>query len=215
MTTTLSQSIQPQVRTIDGLSIGYAESEPRNDHALLLSPWPESIYCYEPTWSATPQRRRRARTISRPSQASASPSRCATCALTRSSCRCCATCCPLSRRRCRSSRARGTSWCRRSTPSSARAAAQEQARPHRRLALHLGGRGRPVRSAGDELVGRRLRKSRLQLPPVGRHRAFTVRWTGSAGASSSASSRSLAWRWPAAGGIRPARRWCPARCPPA
>jgi len=28
MTTTLSQSIQPQVRTIDGLSIRYAESEP-------------------------------------------------------------------------------------------------------------------------------------------------------------------------------------------
>jgi pimeloyl-ACP methyl ester carboxylesterase len=49
--TTLSQSIQLQVRTIDGLSIRYAESEPRDDHALLLSPWPESIYCYEPTWN--------------------------------------------------------------------------------------------------------------------------------------------------------------------
>jgi pimeloyl-ACP methyl ester carboxylesterase len=46
-----SQSIQPQIRSIDGLSIRYAESEPRDDHALLLSPWPESIYCYEPTWS--------------------------------------------------------------------------------------------------------------------------------------------------------------------
>jgi pimeloyl-ACP methyl ester carboxylesterase len=51
VTTTLSQSIQPQIRTIDGLSIRYAESEPRDDHALLLSPWPESIYCYEPTWT--------------------------------------------------------------------------------------------------------------------------------------------------------------------
>jgi pimeloyl-ACP methyl ester carboxylesterase len=51
VTTTLSQSIQPQVRTIDGLSIRYAESEPRDAHALLLSPWPESLYCYEPTWS--------------------------------------------------------------------------------------------------------------------------------------------------------------------
>jgi pimeloyl-ACP methyl ester carboxylesterase len=50
MPATLSQSIGPQVRTIDGLSIRYAESEPRKDHALLLSPWPESIYCYEPTW---------------------------------------------------------------------------------------------------------------------------------------------------------------------
>jgi pimeloyl-ACP methyl ester carboxylesterase len=44
------QSIRPQFRSIDGLSIRYAESEPRDDHALLLSPWPESIYCYEPTW---------------------------------------------------------------------------------------------------------------------------------------------------------------------
>jgi pimeloyl-ACP methyl ester carboxylesterase len=51
MTTTLNQSIQSQVRTIDGLSIRYAESEPRDDHALLFSPWPESIYCYEPTWT--------------------------------------------------------------------------------------------------------------------------------------------------------------------
>jgi pimeloyl-ACP methyl ester carboxylesterase len=50
MTTTSSQSIQPQVGSIDGLSIRYAESQPRDDHALLLSPWPESIYCYEPTW---------------------------------------------------------------------------------------------------------------------------------------------------------------------
>jgi hypothetical protein len=40
-----SQSIQTQIRSIDGLSIRYAESEPREDHALLLSPWPESIYC--------------------------------------------------------------------------------------------------------------------------------------------------------------------------
>src|SRR5262249_15419814 len=29
----------------------YAESEPRDAHALLLSPWPESIYSYEPTWT--------------------------------------------------------------------------------------------------------------------------------------------------------------------
>ena len=46
-----NQNIHPQSRTIDGLSIRYAESEPRDDHALLLSPWPESIYCYEPTWN--------------------------------------------------------------------------------------------------------------------------------------------------------------------
>lgn len=45
------QSILPQVRTIDGLSIRYAESEQREDHALLLSPWPESIYAYQSTWN--------------------------------------------------------------------------------------------------------------------------------------------------------------------
>ncbi|WP_199321832.1 peptide-methionine (S)-S-oxide reductase MsrA [Leptolyngbya sp. FACHB-321] len=45
--------IQPQFRTIDGLSIRYAESEDpgRGVHALLLSPWPESLYAFEPTWS--------------------------------------------------------------------------------------------------------------------------------------------------------------------
>jgi pimeloyl-ACP methyl ester carboxylesterase len=47
----LSQSIRPQLRTIDGLAIRYAESEARPDHALLLNPWPESLYAYEPTWS--------------------------------------------------------------------------------------------------------------------------------------------------------------------
>lgn len=44
--------IKPQFRTIDGLSIRYAESEPRDTHAsLLLSPWPESLFAYAPTWA--------------------------------------------------------------------------------------------------------------------------------------------------------------------
>jgi pimeloyl-ACP methyl ester carboxylesterase len=42
--------IQPQFRTIDGLAIRFAESENRDDHALLLSPWPESLFAFEPTW---------------------------------------------------------------------------------------------------------------------------------------------------------------------
>jgi pimeloyl-ACP methyl ester carboxylesterase len=42
--------IQPQFRTIDGLSIRYAQSDQRDDHALLLSPWPESLFAFEPTW---------------------------------------------------------------------------------------------------------------------------------------------------------------------
>jgi pimeloyl-ACP methyl ester carboxylesterase len=51
MNTQPIQSIEPQLRTIDGLSIRYAESEPRDSHALLLSPWPESIYSYESMWT--------------------------------------------------------------------------------------------------------------------------------------------------------------------
>ncbi|MDT0461458.1 alpha/beta fold hydrolase [Streptomyces gibsoniae] len=44
--------IQPRFRTIDGLSVRYAESDgPRERDALLLSPWPESLYSYDATWS--------------------------------------------------------------------------------------------------------------------------------------------------------------------
>jgi pimeloyl-ACP methyl ester carboxylesterase len=46
----LNGPIQTQSRTIDGLSIRYAESDARDDHALLLSPWPESLFAFEPTW---------------------------------------------------------------------------------------------------------------------------------------------------------------------
>ncbi|MCW3050620.1 MAG: hypothetical protein JWO74_4904 [Solirubrobacterales bacterium] len=43
-------------RTIDGLSIRFAESEDRDDHALLLSPWPESLLAFEPTWARLAER---------------------------------------------------------------------------------------------------------------------------------------------------------------
>ena len=42
---------KPRFRTIDGVSIRFAESEPATTDALLLSPWPESVFAYEPTWS--------------------------------------------------------------------------------------------------------------------------------------------------------------------
>ena len=48
MTISLIQSIQTRFRTIDGLSIRYAECEPRDDHALRLTTWPESLLCFEP-----------------------------------------------------------------------------------------------------------------------------------------------------------------------
>lgn len=39
MSMALNTSIEPQFRTIDGLKIRFAESEQRDEHALLLSPW--------------------------------------------------------------------------------------------------------------------------------------------------------------------------------
>ena len=50
MNTWFNGAIQPQYRIIDGLSIRSAESEDRDEHALLLSPWPESLYAFDPTW---------------------------------------------------------------------------------------------------------------------------------------------------------------------
>ena len=43
--------MQPRFRTIDGLSIRFAESEHRDNHALLLGPWPESLFAFEPIWA--------------------------------------------------------------------------------------------------------------------------------------------------------------------
>lgn len=52
--------IKTRFRTIDGLSIRYAESDtPRGGReALLLSPWPESLYAYDATWSRLAQHAR-------------------------------------------------------------------------------------------------------------------------------------------------------------
>jgi pimeloyl-ACP methyl ester carboxylesterase len=50
VTTWLNTPFETRFRTIDGLSIRFAESQDHNDHALLLSPWPESLLAFEPTW---------------------------------------------------------------------------------------------------------------------------------------------------------------------
>ena len=50
MTIWLNTSFQMQFRVIDGLTIRFAQSEDRDDHALLLSPWPESLLAYEQIW---------------------------------------------------------------------------------------------------------------------------------------------------------------------
>jgi pimeloyl-ACP methyl ester carboxylesterase len=58
MNTSLQAAIEPRFRTIDGQSIRLAESaDPgRDEHALLLSPWPESVLAFEPTWSRLAER---------------------------------------------------------------------------------------------------------------------------------------------------------------
>src|SRR3989475_13225011 len=50
MATTTPSLIKTETRTIDGLSIRYAESAPREVSAILLSPWPESLYTFEQMW---------------------------------------------------------------------------------------------------------------------------------------------------------------------
>ena len=45
------ESMTPQFRTIDGLSIRFAESSRQDADALLLSPWPESLFAFAPLWS--------------------------------------------------------------------------------------------------------------------------------------------------------------------
>jgi pimeloyl-ACP methyl ester carboxylesterase len=52
----LNTPIETQFRVIDGLSIRFAESGKRDDHALLLSPWPESLLAFEPMWSRLAER---------------------------------------------------------------------------------------------------------------------------------------------------------------
>jgi hypothetical protein len=39
---------KPTFRIIDGVSIRFVESDPGSSEALLLSPWPESLFAYVP-----------------------------------------------------------------------------------------------------------------------------------------------------------------------
>ena len=55
MSTALTTSITPQFRTIDGLRIRFAETEDAREHALLLCPWPESLYAFDQIWDRLAQ----------------------------------------------------------------------------------------------------------------------------------------------------------------
>jgi pimeloyl-ACP methyl ester carboxylesterase len=46
----MSTQIQPQATTIDGLSIRFAEGGTGPRRAMLLNPWPESIFAFEQAW---------------------------------------------------------------------------------------------------------------------------------------------------------------------
>lgn len=56
VTTWLNAPFRMQFRVIDGLTIRFAQSGERGDHALLLSPWPESLLAFEPVWSRLAER---------------------------------------------------------------------------------------------------------------------------------------------------------------
>ena len=52
MNTSLTTSIEPRFRTIDGVKIRYADSGGSQERVLLLtSPWPESLYAFTPMWT--------------------------------------------------------------------------------------------------------------------------------------------------------------------
>jgi pimeloyl-ACP methyl ester carboxylesterase len=48
--TWLNASFEMRFRFIGGLTVRFAASEDHGDHALLLSPWPESLLAFEPVW---------------------------------------------------------------------------------------------------------------------------------------------------------------------
>ena len=46
----MSALIYPKTITVDGLSVRYAEGGQDGPDAILMSPWPESVYAFEPAW---------------------------------------------------------------------------------------------------------------------------------------------------------------------
>ncbi|BBZ39410.1 alpha/beta fold hydrolase [Mycobacterium conspicuum] len=46
----MSALIHPKKTTVDGVSVRYAEGGQDGPDAVLMSPWPESVYAFEPAW---------------------------------------------------------------------------------------------------------------------------------------------------------------------
>ena len=56
MSTRSSEAMQVRFRTVDGITIRYAESDERQDNPILLTnPWPESLYAFLPIWQTLSQ----------------------------------------------------------------------------------------------------------------------------------------------------------------
>jgi pimeloyl-ACP methyl ester carboxylesterase len=52
MSTSLTASIEPRFRTIDGVKIRFVDTGGSRDPVVLLtSPWPESVYAFAPMWA--------------------------------------------------------------------------------------------------------------------------------------------------------------------
>jgi pimeloyl-ACP methyl ester carboxylesterase len=59
MNSSLTASIEPQFRTVDGVKIRYADSGgSQRPTVLLTSPWPESLYAFAPVWESLVQQAR-------------------------------------------------------------------------------------------------------------------------------------------------------------
>ena len=56
MVTWLNASFEMRFRLIGRVTVRFAASEAHADHALLLSPWPESLLAFEPVWWRLAQR---------------------------------------------------------------------------------------------------------------------------------------------------------------
>jgi pimeloyl-ACP methyl ester carboxylesterase len=56
--TWLNEPFEMRFRLIDGLTVRFAASEDHGDHALLLSPWPESLLAFERVWWRLAERTR-------------------------------------------------------------------------------------------------------------------------------------------------------------